>query len=757
MLSSKPTRWVAVVYAVLSVVLSRIPLFDYLGFEFSAATGVFAGFLGGLLTISLFRQQFDLHTTLQESEFFSFALRSIAVNTVLLLIPLVVISLNAFFVKNCSFTTGIGFYLLIPLLTVIFAVALSLGTAMWFRRSALMYTFLFFIFLLHPIYVTLTSPQVFAYNVFFGYFPGFTYDEVLGITPSLLFSRLATLIAGVTLFLPTMVVAARVSPSEGFGRKVAALRHLLQAKGESLGMVGGLLLLITAYVYRGELGFESSAEFIQKQLGSKYLTWHFNIYYSSEHVSPTRMKWIAAEHEFRFSQVSRALRMDFRGRIDSYLYPSPEVKERLLGTGTTNIAKPHRREIHVTLDTFESTFRHELVHVFAGAFGMPVLRISPSPALIEGLAVAVDWDAGDRTPHEIAAALLRSGRIQNVRAIFSFTGFAAKPSSVGYLLSGSFCRYLIEEYGLRRFISLYRYARFEGVYRRSLEDLIEEWREYLQSIETRPSETARTTLLLARPSILGKVCARVVAARNAQALRMLNENRLREAAEIYHASYRMSNSRDAALGYFASRFRLGEYDSLITELHRILEDSTTTFAFFPTKLTLGDCYWLTNKPDRAVSFYKELRQADIGEVYNEAAAIRLESYRLPETWGWMKRYLASAGEDSLRISILREAIEKGKDALIARYLLGRLYFRLRDYKGAFGELSKIGRQLGNPILNYQLERTIGLCLLHLKDFQKAKVHLWQSLNYTANDGDRNLIDDLIEQCDWLDDHHRLLE
>lgn len=756
-LRTKSIRWVAVLYVFVTLALSQIPLFNYLGYEFSAVIGIAAGLLAGVLTISLFRKRFGSTTSLSRDESVFFAADALIINVALLLIPLILISFNAFFVKNCSFINSLAFFLLIPVVTILFAVALGMCASIWFHHSYLMYTIFFLIILLHPIYLTLTSPQLFAYNLFFGYFPGFTYDEVLRMTRPFLLFRAVTIVAAATIFFLTVLVVEHTHRAESLYKKLEALRHLFRMNWESVVALVGLVFLVGVYTFRNELGFESSAAFIQRQLGSSYTTPNFHIYYSSNEVTPQHIKWIAAEHEFRYQQVNRIFRTDLRGRIDSYIYPTPQAKRRLLGTSTTNIAKPHRREVHLSLDSFESTFRHELVHVLAGAFGMPILRISPSPALIEGLAVAVDWDAGDRTPHQFAASLFRFGQVTDVRSIFSFTGFAAKPSTVSYLLSGSFCRYLIEEYGLRRFIEVYPYAQFEKVYRISLEDLIEEWKEFLHSIEIPSTDAVRAKLLFSRPSIFSKVCARTVAELHEKAADMFREKEYVEASALFRTTYSMSNSREAALGLITTQFRLGKYDSVIAVLAPFLEDSTLARAYFPSKITLGDCYWILGQTGGAKTLYRDLRESDIGEAYNEAAAVRLESLRNPGFVAFMKQYLAAAGEDSSRIILLQKALTEKPEIPIARYLLGKLYSRREKYEAAIKELSKIKQPFEDPILNYQLEKTIGLSLLQTKDFQQAKVHLWQSLNYTKNEGDMNYIDDVIEFCDWLDEHRELVD
>ncbi len=757
LLRLKSTRLAALAYATVTLIFSRVPLLNYLGYEFSAAIGIIAGLLAGLLTISFFRVEFAENSTLSGQNLNWFALRSLSVNAFLILLPLILISLNAFFVKNCSFGEGLSFFVLIPCVTIVFAVALGLSTAVWVHRPVLWYLFFYFIILLHPIYLTFTSPQLFAYNFYFGYFPGFTYDEVLRITKPMVIFRILTIVAAVSVYSVAMVVAEYSSRSDAYLAKIKSLRNLFRLRPAALVALAGLAVLAATYAYRNELGFQSSASYIQTQLGGKHTTAHFTIYYSRKEVPSERIKWLAAEHEFRYMQVNRVLRTEFHGRIDSYIYPTQEMKRKLIGTSTTNIAKPWLREIHLSLDSFENSFRHELVHVLAGDYGMPILHISPSSGLIEGLAVAIDWNAGDRTPHELAAALFQFGLVKDIRGLFTFTGFAAKPSSISYLLSGSFCRFLIEEYGMRRFVALYRYGQFEKIYRQSLDDLVEGWKIYLESIEVPATDEARAKLLFARPSIFSKVCARAIADLNESGVKLFNEKKYAEASNAFQSSYAMSRNREAKMGFIASEFRLGRHDSLINMIRHTLEDSALAPTYVTLKLTLGDCYLLLGEWGEAEFLYKELRRMDISEFYNEACALRLEGLHQKRVEPYMKRYLSAAGDDTTRLGILRELLAENPDHRAGLNLIGRIYLREGNYKSAHDALSNIKKPFEDSLLNFQIEKMLGYSLLHLKNFQEAKIHLWQSLNYTRNRGDRNLIDDLIEQCDWMEDHRDLLE
>ena len=109
-------------------------------------------------------------------------------------------------------------------------------------------------------------------------------------------------------------------------------------------------------IFRTDLGFETTAGSLRATLGSSAETRHFRIYYDSTAVPPDEIRWIAAEHEFRYDQVSRFLGTDTGRVVESYLYPGPDAKRRLIGAGNTDIAKPWRGEIHVDMGSWRNNF-----------------------------------------------------------------------------------------------------------------------------------------------------------------------------------------------------------------------------------------------------------------------------------------------------------------------------------------------------------------------------------------------------------------
>src|SRR5690606_11745554 len=92
---------------------------------------------------------------------------------------------------------------------------------------------------------------------------------------------------------------------------------------------------------------------------------------------------------------------------------------------------------------------HAVAHVVAGNLAPWPFHVSgaaaglwPNPGLIEGLAVALAWDAREGlTPHEWARAMLDLGLMPRLGDLLGL-GFLQGNAGRAYTASGSFLRYL---------------------------------------------------------------------------------------------------------------------------------------------------------------------------------------------------------------------------------------------------------------------------------------------------------------------------
>jgi len=292
-----------------------------------------------------------------------------------------------------------------------------------------------------------------------GYFPGPIYDEQVSINSTLIVARVTTiLLTGIFLLLITNTLDNELRLKFGNFYKYSLSYDVL------LNRIP-LLLFISAYalifIHQGDLGLRISRSYIQKKLGGKYETEHFNIYYEKGSETDKDIELIAKDHEFRYYQLtkffgfsdlsvelhlaprmrllrhfvprndspfwgslrakrSNLLAMTFphlilknqffnlypKKKVGSYIYTSAEQKKRLMGAKYTEMEDSINREMYINYrNSFpHPTLKHELAHIFASEIH-PIWKISLKIGLHEGVAVAADWDEEQLTPHQWSKAM----------------------------------------------------------------------------------------------------------------------------------------------------------------------------------------------------------------------------------------------------------------------------------------------------------------------------------------------------------------
>jgi tetratricopeptide (TPR) repeat protein len=737
----------------LSIACTRLPLLNYLGYEFSLCFAVLGSLVAGFGTVGVVKSalaQADggIYGISQRAT--SAFTRSLTVQMTLLLIPLLVMATNALFVKNCSLTEGFVFFVLLPVVSVLCAASLGFVCAVLFHHARTVFVLVFLATLGYSAALGYFTPGIFSYNFFYGYFPGLTYDEALDVSWTLVLFRVFTLVIAASLVWVAVLILKRTTPTDTL--RVKGTRLLKAVTEPSQRMVALVLLLLIGLgvVYRHDLGFESSASFIRRCLGSTLVTEHFRIYYANESYSPEEIKWIGAEHEFFLHEIVDVLHVRFHGSIESYIYPSNAAKQRLIGTGSTNIAKPWSGQIHTSKQSLEGTLKHELVHVLAAPFGVPVLRASLSTGLVEGLAVAIDGEWGSRTLHEYAAGLRKFGVASDISGFMTLTGFASRSSSISYVLAGSFCRFLLDRYGVRRMMQLYRTGDYQAVYGRALPELMVEWQNLCDRIPVPENGRGAIDVLFRRPPIFQKVCARVVAARNLEAGADIAKGRYAAAANLYARSFDDGKGYDALSGYLASSLYAGNYHVLTAAFDTIIARDSRPSQFLPLFVNIGIAYWAEGELHKAKDLFGKVAAADVQEGLTEAALVCSAALDDSANRGHLLRYFLSAAHDTLRIPILDSMVHDSRAHWLPVFLKGRALSRLHRWDETVRVLRSLDPLASEPQLEAVRLKTLGYALLRSNRFQEARVSYWTSLNFVSTGFAKNDIDGWLERCEWLE-------
>ncbi len=695
-----------------TVVCTQVPRLNVLGYEFAMVMGLVAGVIGGVITLHF------AHRRPPGMYILKFVALMLGVSEILLIPPLVIMMMNAWIVPNCSFLDGLLLYLLIPGFSVVFSVTLaSLISTLFSRRPGIWYAIVIITILLWPLSILYFQPQTYVYNHLFGFFMGLTWDRSQPPFIGLLVYRALTL--GFALLFVGFTVLKEL-------RGHFLDRPLKKIALFSVALGAGFAIVLSGFYWSDDFGLSTSTYYLEKQLGSKYDTQHFVIIYSRDSFDSLGIRQMAVEHEFRLDQVGRLMGITPAGKITSYLYPDAELKKRLLGTASSDIARPWQREIHLTAGSAYRNLAHELVHVLAGEIG-PYLFHSPvwNVGLTEGLAIAVEDEWEGYPLHALARAMLDNGLLPDADAIIGTAGFITKTSSISYVASGSFVRFLIDKYGWPRMKQAYAADDLKSVYGHDVEELSREWKTFLDTNDV--GRVSRTAILyyFSRPSLFSAVCPRIVGDLNDEGRRAFSQGNFRRAAHVWEESEKLAPNSYAAWGLTLALQAQGKYDSVRVYVESLMRDTARFYSVYPLLLLKGDACWETGDSIAAVTAYSQLLDAGLNHVYSERArfhrAVLQEPALRGALWNVFRRTYSDMDADSLLALNIHDAeAAVGLDSLssVARILLARFLIARKEYSRA---LDVLAVDWISPSWMYDACVIKGTALFYMERYGRAKL------------------------------------
>jgi hypothetical protein len=566
-----------------------VPVLNVLQVEAAAVVAFAAYFVSGAAAVGRFRRD--------EASFW----RVLGGQEAALIVPLGMLTVAQLWAPNCTYKEGLLFYLLFPVVTVGLAVSVAYAvTGVRVLPAVLTLVGIGIVgSVAGPIYDLGFHPQFYTYNHVFGGVLGPIYDEQLAVRPGLFAFRGVTLLWAVC----AVFVGRWARDRGGFGP-----------------VLGILVGIGAAYVWAVPLGFNTSEAVLQERLGGHVRTAHFDIYYDSTRHSRRAVEALAADHEAYYDHIHDRLGLsegDGPDRIQSYLYPNPDVKARLTGARTTSVSPVWlgTPQVHLLWSRSDASLGHELAHVFSRPYGLPGLRASWSPGLVEGWAVALEPPSPYPSPDDLVRVATSTDTTDALAvtadalaARLTPWGFWTGRGAVSYATMGSFVRYLLEQYGPARLRRVYAWGNFEAVYGRSLSRLVEGWTESL----TRPPLVARAahgavTRQFAQPSLFETECPHYVPPhrRHLQAAR-----RAKRAGDTTRVRPLLQKSLAAAPRYGAAHAALardrldrGRSAAVITQLDTL---RTTRRSAYLQRM-LADALALEGEAEAARHHYRRAR------------------------------------------------------------------------------------------------------------------------------------------------------
>ena len=747
-----------VVFLGAGLALCRLPLFAVLGYESSVCVSI-------LSSVATVERGVSVALAPQRPPFGPLALvlwlwlRACVKTWLLCLVPLALLLLNGLRVRNCNYLAGLGFFALLPGLSAVMAGAVGVFSGLLVKKRSRALCAGFGVLLFSWLWAALrvcNSPAVFAYDPFFGYFPGALYDEEVQIETALYLSRLQQLCIAVCSLCLAAVLGPQPLPSHQTAR---------------VGLCGAVLLSVGCglWWHGGRLGLYADEAAVSAHLSQQLDTPHFVLRYRPGGPVERDLQLYAREHELRYAQLHQLLGIEPNWRtpfwlrvlgfhsaigenhgatppkIVSYLFDSPADKRRSMGASHTYIAKPWRREIYIQHETWpHPVLRHELAHVFAGAAGDRVFRVSmahglPQMGLVEGLAVAADHRfTGNLSLHESVQTMQQAGLLPPLDQVFSGLHFWTLPSLRAYTVAGSFLRYLLEQHGPQKLLLTYQQGGRPEVFSRNYGQpfsmLQKQWLAYVaaHSVPTKAGEVEKEQLR--RPAVFHKVCAHELAVRRQRAQTLLGAGREQEALSILQSICRDDPGEPShALELSEAQLMAGRLEDAQNTLQTVLAHPLTTLALRGRVVSrLGDLAFLSDHLAQAQKLYEEA--AFLPQNENQARNLFAKKQAL--TWpdigplllGVLNgfppnpRLLRKAGSvDALNIHALWRAAQKRPIEALPHYLLGRQLFLRGGYAEAIAELGECLRLgLQNPQFVYQARLLTGQAQLLLDDALAAE-------------------------------------
>lgn len=360
-----------------------------------------------------------------------------------------------------------------------------------------------------------SSPTVFAYDPFVGYFSGPVYDTV-----SYEIGRLLSFRVGSFFTLGALVWALSlvgVIPGQG-----AARFHITLGSGKKAAIRSAFLVVLVGgssahSVYSDRLTHTQSAASIQFALGRQLRVGPCKVVFSAG-VERRVAENTAQECVGHLRQLENYFQIPMPPDVTVYLFADAKEKHLLMGAATTYIAKPWRREIYLQPASFpHPVLGHELAHVFTGQFGAGPFKVAgrmagllADPGRIEGFAVAAaPNEHSDGTLDEWTSAMKQIGLLPRLTQIFQL-GFLSTSAARSYTAAGSFVDFVRREYGADVLRSWYGGAGLAPLTGQSWEALESAWHRHLDAVTVPQAVLSISKPRFSRPGVFERRCPHAV-------------------------------------------------------------------------------------------------------------------------------------------------------------------------------------------------------------------------------------------------------
>ncbi len=628
----------------ISVFLQFLPLVNVIGYEFSAASGIILYFLLGLYTAR------NAALSMRNSNRIFLSKFDLIFYVVSVLVPLVVSIVNTVIFQICPMSGGVLFYFVQAVPCSVMGIAVGvLSTWLSIKLRYLFFIFFFLFLMAVPLTEIYFYPQIYFFSSLLGFFPGTIYDEDIPITAALIVYRLVNLFYFSLLF-------------------VLLLDFFMQRKAR-FKMLAFIAWAFAGFLFislKTELGYATDEKRLRNILSEEAVTDYYTIIYDNS-LDKRILKDILLNHSYYVDEFNAVeANMDWLN-FKTFLFSNREQKRNLFGSGAADVSKPWQKKIFTDVYSYENTLKHEISHLTAGGYSNNILRLAGglNPAMIEGYAVAVENNYSGYNIHYLAALAVHNNYNPSVKELFGSFNFFNYPSSLAYIFSGSFIKYLMDFYGIDKVNALYGDINFSKHFDKNLIELESEYYEFIDSLKIENNKhTAQ--LFFGRRPIFKKICARYTANQLKNAQKNFRDGNYFKAAKIFEEIYNYSESYQALTGFIRSLVLMNQAnraDSILSaEINKYYESSY----FYNLELQLADIKAIAGDSVSAAEYYDSLTFQQPSLEYYSAAYVRKNF--LNQGIDSLRAYLTMVQKE--KFSALSKMLSDRNDYLAIPVLLG---------------------------------------------------------------------------------------
>ena len=705
-----------------AVVCSFVPLFDVLGFERAFVSGLIAAPIAAAVAIASVKAARRRGGARPVQIFYSTALACSS----MLLVTVVAGGVVELIRQPCNPGEGLLYIVICAGGSTLVGASLGVALCTLSSRAALagVLTGVALVAeLARAGWRLYAHPQIYAYSLPFGFWPGSIYDEGVGITEALWTHRaLAALVAG-----------SLVAVVEVFTDRDKLL--IFRGRPRLSALFPAVLLCVAAgwLAARGEaLGFDRTRATIDEALIRQVDTPRYELRVDPA-IHPKQLEALTDDVELRYRQLAAFFGRTPEAPIRVYVYRDTAQKQQLMGASGTQIARPWAGEIHIHgFATPHRVLKHELAHIFAadlatGPFRVPAaMGVMVNLGIVEGLAVAADWPARQLTVHEWAAAMRKLDLAPDPRQTLYPAGFWAISSSRAYTVAGSFLRHLYDEHGIEKLGALYRTNDFQAAYGAPLDTLVARWEAFLDALHLDDADVLLAEHRFKQPGVFQKVCAHVAARLETKGYALLNSGDLEggEALLSQVAAYRPNSTAEflAVSGAYARRGDLETATRWVQRADEVTGISARSSS--RVRSARADVDWRSDRLTAAREGYARVVIAPLPPGDQRLVLAKRSALdKPPELQAVLREYLLGDLPGS------RALVEF--DDLLARHegdgLLNYLYARNLERIGAFAQGTEAARRAldlplpGTPV-RHEAELMLGRMYLGAGEPRRALTH-----------------------------------